>query len=172
MSMPAGGLVSGAFGLMLIVALGACTSRPTEPAVRSTAPTTLPMPAATTTTTTTVGPIPSTATTPSTAIPGGCPSGIGVAAQSAAQAARCLHESWKDGDRARAAVYASLDVVDTLFQAAWSPPDGTFEGCSAASTIERQTCTFGYHGADYVLDVRRSEGGWRVTALPRPPRRA
>ncbi len=166
--MPAGRLVSGASGLVLMVALAGCGSGPERPTLRSTDPT---APETTTTTpTTTVAPRPTAVAAPTTAIPGGCPSGVGVAAQNAPQAAGCLHEAWKDGDRSRAAVYASLDVVDVLFRAAWSAPDATFKGCAAGTGAERQTCTFDYHGADYVLDVRRSEGGWRVTALPRAPR--
>lgn len=168
--MGAGRLVSGAAGIVLMVALAGCTSESAGPTPRSPEPTT---PATTATTTTTVAPRPTAVATPTTTgIPGGCPSGAGVAAQNAAQAARCLHEAWKDGDRSRAAVYASLDVVDALLAVPWSAPDGTFKSCAAGSGAERQTCTFDYHGADYVLDVRRSEGGWRVTALPRPPRRA
>ena len=106
--------------------------------------------------------------TPTTGIPGGCPSGTGTAAQSAPQAARCLYEAWKNDDRALAAVFASLDVVDSLFGEQWSPPEGTFEGCSATPGGSGQACTFVHHGASYLFDVRRSEGGWRVTRLQAP----
>jgi hypothetical protein len=149
---------------VLAVACSACSPKQAQP-----------RPAPTTTfdpTTSTPAPAPNpttTATAPlATGIPGGCPSGTGTAAQSAPQAARCLYQAWKDDDRAAAAVFASLDVVDSLFRDRWSPPDGTFEGCSATPGASGQSCMFEHHGARYVFDVRPSEGGWRVTRLQAP----
>jgi hypothetical protein len=111
---------------------------------------------------------PATTIAPVAAIPGGCPSGVGVAAQSAEQAARCLFRTWEEADRTRAAAFASLDVVDMLFRDRWSSPPGTFAGCSAEPATGGQLCTFEHRGTRYVFDVRRSEGGWRVTQLRRP----
>jgi hypothetical protein len=96
------------------------------------------------------------------AIPGGCPNGIGAAAQAPEQAARCLYQAWARADRAGAAVFASLDVVMQLFSTPWTPPTGTFLGCSPQSD-GGQRCGFEQHGGRYGFVVRRSEGGWRVT---------
>ena len=93
---------------------------------------------------------------------------MGVAAQNAPQAARCLYEAWKQNDQAGAAVYASLDVVEILFRRPWSAPEGNYEGCSAQPATGGETCTYGHHGERYVFDVRRSEGGWRVTQVQAP----
>jgi hypothetical protein len=90
-----------------------------------------------------------------------------VAAQSAQQAARCLFQAWETDDRAKAAAFASLDVVELLIQRRWTPPSATFRDCSADAGTGGQTCTFEHSGGRYVLDVRRSEGGWRVTQLQR-----
>ncbi|MDP9075238.1 MAG: hypothetical protein M3N98_13960, partial [Actinomycetota bacterium] len=95
------------------------------------------------------------------------PSGIGAAAQSPEQAAQCLYQAWAAGDRAAAAVFASLDVVDALFKAPWTPPAGTFAGCSA-DTGGGYQCSFDHHGARYRFEVRRSEGGLRVTQVQHP----
>lgn len=152
-------LVLGASALTVVVALASCGSKQAQP--RRSAPTT---PGSTTTTAATRA-----TTTPTTGIPGGCPSGIGAAAQSSAQAARCLYEAWKKDDRASAAVFASVDVVDILFRQRWSPPEGTFKGCSAEPSTGGQRCTFDHHGASYVFGVQRSEGGLRVTDVRGPP---
>ena len=90
---------------------------------------------------------------------------MGVAAQNAQQAARCLFAAWEADDRALAAGFASLDVVGVLFRERWSPPPGTFAGCSAEAATSGEVCTFEHRGTRYVFDVRRSEGGWRVTQL-------
>jgi hypothetical protein len=90
-----------------------------------------------------------------------------VAAQSAQQAARCLFQAWESDDRARAAAFASLDVVELLFQRRWTPPGGTFRDCSANAGTGGQTCTIEHQGGRYLFDVRRSEGGWRVAQLQR-----
>ena len=156
-----------ASALVLVVALGACSTKEEHPEPGA-APAASTAPATTATTTVTSRSLTGTAP-PSTAnIPGGCPTGVGVAAQSAQQAARCLFQAWETGDRARAAAFASLDVVDLLFQLRWTPPTGTFRDCSANPGTGGQTCTFEHQGARYLLDVRRAEGGWRVTQLQRP----
>lgn len=151
-------LVGGASGLMIVVALGACGSA--QPKLTGSATTTL---GSTTTT-------PSTAesTAPTTGVPGGCPSGVGAAAQSERQAALCLYEAWKRNDRTSAAVFASVDVVDVLLRQRWSPPEGTFTGCSDDRSTGGQICTFEYHGASVLFGVQRSEGGFRVTEVHGP----
>ena len=160
-------VVVGASALALTVALAACASgdEQPEPAVGSA------LPSATSTTpstaTTLSRPLVSTTTTAAAAIPGGCPSGVGVAAQSAPQAARCLFRAWEEDNRARAAVFASLDVVEALFRERWSAPVGRFDGCASQSGTEGQLCTIDHRGTSYQFDVRRSEGGWRVTQLRR-----
>ena len=157
-----------ASALVLTVTLVACPSDDEPPAPDAgsagAAPTTSSVPG------TTIGsstPVASTAPT-AAPIPGGCPSGVGVASQSAQQAARCLFQTWEEGNRTRAVTFASLDVVDVLFRERWSPPTGTFDGCSAKSGSEGQVCTMEHRGTRYLFDVRRSEGGWRVTQLQRP----
>ena len=94
-----------------------------------------------------------------------CPAGVGAAARDPDQAARCLYAAWREGSRARAAVFASLDVVDSLFANRWSAPDGDLSPCFSDPDIGAQACRLHYHGAEYFFDVRRSEGGWRVTQL-------
>ncbi|MDQ1413074.1 MAG: hypothetical protein QOE07_1662 [Acidimicrobiaceae bacterium] len=120
-------------------------------------------------TTTSATPSPSTTqpAAPSEVIPGGCPSGIGAAAQQPDQAAQCLYRAWEAGDRAQAAVFASLDVVANLFATPWTAPLGSFLGCAAQSDGGQQ-CHFEHHGGRYEFETRRSEGGWRVTEVQRP----
>ena len=152
---------------VLVLTLAACSSERAQPEPRATS--TLAPDDATTTTAPTSATSRPLATTvpPTTGVPGGCPSGVGIAAQSGEQAARCLFRAWEEGDRTRAAGFASLDVVDTLFREPWSAPPGTFVGCSAEAATGGQLCTFEHRGTRYVFDVRRSEGGWRVTQLRR-----
>jgi hypothetical protein len=88
-----------------------------------------------------------------------------VAAQNAQQAARCLLQTWEADDRGKAAAFASLDVVELLFRQRWTAPAATFVNCSANPGTGGQTCTFEHHTGRYLLDVRMSEGGWRVTQL-------
>lgn len=160
-------VVLGGWALILVVSLAGCSSeegRPEPSAAQITS--TAPAPTATTTITSTTGTRP---TPPSTeSIPGGCPTGVGVAARSAQQAARCLFQAWEADDRAKAATFASLDVVELLFQRRWTPPSATFRDCSANPSTGGQSCAFEHQGGRYVLDVRRSEGGWRVAQLQRP----
>lgn len=156
----------GTAALVLVVALGACSTNEPQPGP-SAAPVTSTVPATTTTTTLASAPVPPTTSPPAASIPGGCPTGVGVAAQSAPQAARCLFQAWEADDRGKAAAYASLDVVELLFQRRWTPPSGTFKDCSANPGTGGQTCTFEHDGGRYLFDVRRSEGGWRVTQLQR-----
>lgn len=161
-------LVVGASALALTVTLAACAAgdEQSEPTVGSALPSaTSSTPS---TTTTLARPLVSTTTTAAAApIPGGCPSGVGVAAQSAPQAARCLFQAWEEDNRARAATFASLDVVEALFRERWSAPAGRFDGCASQSGTEGQLCTIDHRGTAYQFDVRRSEGGWRVTQLRR-----
>ena len=160
-------LIVGACALVLAAALGGCSAEDEqpEPAVGS------PLPSTTSITSSTIAPseplVRTTTTAPAPAIPGGCPSGVGVAAQSAQQAARCLFQAWEEDNRARAAAFASLDVVETLFRERWSAPVGTFDGCAPQSGTEGQLCTINHRGTSYRFEVRRSEGGWRVTQLRR-----
>ena len=159
-------LVQVACALALTVAVGGCSAgdEPPAPAAASGPASTssTAVPASTTASATVV------TTTPTTmAIPGGCPAGVGVAAQNAEQAARCLFQTWERNDRAAAAAFASLDVVDVLFRDRWSAPGGTFAGCAPQPGRDGQTCTIEHRGTRYQFDVRRSEGGWRVTQLRR-----
>jgi hypothetical protein len=159
-------VVIGTSAIVLVVALGACSTNEPQPAPGA-APVASTAPATTTTTTVASAPAPPTNPPPAVSIPGGCPTGVGVAAQSAAQAARCLFQAWEADDRGRAAAFASLDVVELLFQRRWTPPSATFRDCSANPGTGGHTCTFEHDGGRYLLDVRRSEGGWRVTQLGR-----
>ncbi|MDQ3569384.1 MAG: hypothetical protein M3396_01925 [Actinomycetota bacterium] len=118
--------------------------------------------------TTVPGPAASASTTTTPAGLGDCPAGIGAAAQDPDQAARCLYAAWREDSRARAAVFASLDVVDSLFARRWSPPEGNLRPCVSDPDIGALACGVDYHGAQYFFDVRRSEGGWRVTQLRGP----
>ena len=156
----------GASVLVLVVTLGACSTKDTPPGP-SAAPVASTAPATTATTTVTSSSVARTTPPPVESIPGGCPTGVGVAAQSAPQAARCLFQAWETDDRAKAAAFASLDVVELLFQLRWTAPRGTFRDCSANPGTGGQTCTFEHHGSRYLFDVRRAEGGWRVTQLQR-----
>ena len=157
-------LIVGASILMLVVALGACRSaQPQSKRATTTLGSTTTTLGSTTTTSRLAG-----STTPTTVL-GGCPTGVGVAAQSERQAALCLYEAWKKNDRKSAVVYASIDVVDILFRQQWSPPEATFKGCSAEPSTGGQTCTFEHHGTPYLFGVQRSEGGLRVTEVHGPP---
>jgi hypothetical protein len=99
-----------------------------------------------------------------------CPTATGAAAQDPPQAARCLYRAWQAGDRSMAAVYASLDAVDILFARPWSPPAAAYTGCAPAiDIVDFWKCRFVQQGAGtMVFTVRRSEGGWRVTAVQIP----
>lgn len=153
---------------VLVLTLAACSSERAQPQPGATS-SLAPADATTRTAAATVTSRPAATTVPpATAVPGGCPSGVGIAAQSAEQAARCLFRAWEEGDRTRAAGFASLDVVEVLFRDRWSSPPGTFAGCSAEPSTGGQLCDFEHRGTRYVFDVRRSEGGWRVTQLRRP----
>ncbi len=159
-------VVVGVSALALSAALGACAGdEQPKAAVGSARPSSTSI--TTSTTTAPSRPLVSTTATTPAAIPGGCPSGVGVAAQSAQQAARCLFQAWEEDNRARAAAFASLDVVEALFRERWSAPVGTFNGCASQSGAEGQLCTIDHRGTSYQFDVRRSEGGWRVTQLRR-----
>ena len=160
-------VVMGASALVLVVALGACSTKDAPPGP-SAAPSASTEPATTTTTAVTSSTVPRTTPPTTGAIPGGCPTGVGVAAQNAQQAARCLFQAWEADDRARAAAFASLDVVELLFRQRWTAPSATFGSCSANPGTGGQTCTLEHGGGRYLLDVRMSEGGWRVTQLQRP----
>jgi hypothetical protein len=160
-------VVIGGWALVLVVSLGACSTNEAQPEPGA-APVTSPAPATTAATTSTPSTVPRTTPPTTENIPGGCPTGVGVAAQSAQQAARCLFQAWESDDRARAATFASLDVVELLFQRRWTPPSGTFRDCSPNPSTGGQSCAFEHQGGRYVLDVRRSEGGWRVAQLQRP----
>jgi len=117
--------------VLLFVANAACSSKQAQPGLYTTS----------SPSSTTKGPVASATTTPASAIPAGCPSGTGLAAQNAPQAARCLYEAWRRGDQV---------------------------GAAAQPATGGQACTYGYHGQRYVFDVRRSEGGWRVTQVQGP----
>ena len=159
-------LLVGAWALVLAIALGSCSAdeEQPEPAAGSAPSSTTPASSGPTT----APSLPLVSTTATTAaIPEGCPSGVGVAAQSAQQAARCLFRAWEEDNRARAAAFASLDVVEALFRERWSAPAGAFEGCAPQPGTEGQLCTINHRGTPYRFDVRRSEGGWRVTQLRR-----
>jgi predicted lipid-binding transport protein (Tim44 family) len=157
-------LVQVACALALAVAVGGCSADddPPAPVASPTSTSARAVPASTTASSTVATTTPTT-----TAIPGGCPSGVGAAAQNAEQAARCLFQSWERNDRTAAAAFASLDVVDVLFRDRWSAPAGTFAGCATQPASDGQTCTVEHRGTRYQFDVRRSEGGWRVTQLRR-----
>jgi len=157
-------LVLAASALLLAGACGACSSDDPPPAA---APALVSSSSTTPSTTSAPLGLPPSTTLSTAAIPGGCPSGVGVAAQSAQQAARCLFQAWEEGNRTTAAAFASLDVVDVLFRERWSPPTGTFSGCAAQAGTDGQICTVEHRGTRYLFDVRRSEGGWRVTQLRR-----
>ena len=105
-----------------------------------------------------------TTTSPEAAIPGGCPSGMAAAAQSAPQAAQCLYAAWSHDDRSSAAVFAGLNVVASLFETPWTAPQATFLGCTQRSD-GGQECSYEDHGERYQFEVQRSEGGWRVTEM-------
>ena len=115
---------------------------------------------------------PTTSAPPSTATSGAanraCPTGVGAGPAEPLQAARCLYAAWKANDRAAAAVVASTDAVDSLFRERWSPPDGAVPPCIPDPATGSHLCSFEYHDAVYHLDVRRSEGGWRVTQVQGP----
>lgn len=88
---------------------------------------------------------------------------MGAAAQTPAQAAMCLHQAWEEGNRRKAAVFASLDVVDRLFLEGRAPSGARFGGCRSNGHNEGEVCSYEHPGVEYRFQVRRSEGGWRVT---------
>lgn len=135
----------------VMLVLVACASEPAEPGSAATV-TTVASGASTTAgeTTTTVG-------------SDRCPSGMGAAAQTPAQAAVCLHQAWEEGNRRKAAVFASLDVVDRLFVEGRAPTGARFGGCRSDGHSEGEVCSYEHTDVEYRFRVRRSEGGWRVT---------
>lgn len=110
---------------------------------------------------------PAPASSPRAATPG-CPTGVGAGPADAQQAARCLYAAWKASDRSAAAVVASADVVDSLFRQRWSPPDATFPPCTSDPVTGSELCRYDHHEGTYLVDVRRSEGGWRVVQVQGP----
>lgn len=135
----------------VMLVLGACASQPAEPGS-----------AATVTTVASGGS--TTADQPTTTASfDRCPSGMGAAGQTPAQAAVCFHQAWEDGNRRNAAVFASLDVVDRLFRGGRAPSGARFGGCRSDGHSEGEVCSFHHPGVEYRFQVRRSEGGWRVT---------
>lgn len=138
----------------VVLALGACASQPAEPGGAATV-TTVASGASTTEDQTTT-----------TASSDRCPSGMGAAAQTPAQAAVCLHQAWEEGNRRKAAVFASLDVVDRLFLEGRAPSGTRFGGCRSNGPNEGEVCSYEHPGVEYRFQVRRSEGGWRVTEAP------
>lgn len=139
--------------LVLVLAFGACGSERADQGRVTTVPTTASDP--TTTASATV--------TPTIIVD--CPSGMGAAAQGPAEAARCLHQGWSEGNRRKAAVFASLDVVEQLFQEGKGPAQASFEGCRTDSDTGREICSYDHEGRLYRFEVQRSEGGWRVTGF-------
>jgi hypothetical protein len=99
-----------------------------------------------------------------------CPTGQRAGASGPDQASACLYAAWKEANRAKAEAVASVDAVDALFRERWSAPEGTVTPCTPGSQEGSMTCSFEHHGANYVLDARRSEGGWRVTQVQGPLR--
>nr|MDQ3574879.1 hypothetical protein [Actinomycetota bacterium] len=83
-----------------------------------------------------------------------CPAGIGAAAQDPDQAARCLYAAWREDSRASAAVFASLDVVDSLFAERWSPPEGNLRPCVSDPDIGALACGVDFLLLFYFFDVR------------------
>lgn len=59
------------------------------------------------------------------------------------QAALCLYQAWKLDERGLATTYASEEAVAALFETAWSPPDGDFNGCEQYG--DQAVCTFNWH---------------------------
>jgi len=141
---------------VLLVALVSCGGDPDgeDPAAKKSPPTA----PATTAPTSQPGPVTG---------PSECPSGVGSGPTDANQAAGCLERAWREADRSKAEVVASIDVVDTLFRDRWSPPEGTLRPCAPDPQIEGMACRYEYHGAVYLFMVRPSEGGWRVTQFQR-----
>ncbi|MDP8992468.1 MAG: hypothetical protein M3N31_05350 [Actinomycetota bacterium] len=109
------------------------------------------------------GPEASTTTVPPT-----CPTGVRAGPASPDQASQCLYVAWKAGDRGKAEVVASADAVESLFRQRWSPPEGHVLPCFADAETGAHMCSYDHGGAVYVLDVRPSEGGWRVTQVQGP----
>ena len=87
---------------------------------------------------------------------------------SSEQAAQCLYAAWKEGNPERAAAVATPEAVSSLFREKWSPPDAAFEPCISDHQAGGDLCTYDYHGATYLVDVRREGGGWRVTQVQGP----
>ena len=135
----------------VMLVLGACASQPADPG------------SAVTVTTVASGVSTATHQTTTTASSDRCPSGMGAAAQTPAQAAVCLHQAWEEGNRRNAAVFASLDVVDRLFREGRAPSGARFGGCRSDGHDEGEVCSFEHPDVEYRFRVRRSEGGWRVT---------
>lgn len=148
-------------GLALLALLGGCESEDQ--------PATQPTTTSSALSTTTSGPAhaPSASTT-SAASASGCPTGVGAGPEDAARAVRCLYAAWKEGDRDKAAAVASVDVVASLFGHRWSPPEADLGPCHPNPRTGGEDCSFDHHSGVYLLDVRRSEGGWRVTQVQGP----
>ncbi len=94
---------------------------------------------------------------------GDCPSGVGSGPVDADQAVGCLERAWKEANRSAGETVASVDVVDALFADRWSSPGGVLRPCAPEPNTEAMTCRYEYQGAVHRFQVRRSEGGWRVT---------
>ena len=109
---------------------------------------------------------PPTTVSPQTG-PTGCQT-AGGAPTSNEQAAQCLYAAWKEGNRERAAAVATPEAVASLFKERWSPPDATFDPCIPDQQTGADLCAFDYHGATYLVDVRRQGGGFQVTQVQGP----
>ncbi len=93
---------------------------------------------------------------------------MGAGPADAPQAARCLYSAWKANDRSAAVVVASADAVDSLFRQRWSPPDATLPPCTSDPATGSELCRYDHHDGTYLVDVKRSEGGWRVVQVQGP----
>ena len=99
--------------------------------------------------------------------PTGCPN-PNAPPPTGEQATQCLYAASKEGNRERAAAVATPEAVTSLFKERWSPPDASFIPCTGGQQPGEELCTFDYHGATYLVDLRRQGNGWRATQVQGP----
>ncbi|MEO7555352.1 MAG: hypothetical protein ABIV94_01945 [Acidimicrobiales bacterium] len=103
------------------------------------------------TTTTTSEPAPTTTAQPAVPTP--------------EQATNGLFAAYRSSDRDQAARFASPDVIDVLFAAPYSPPDGSFQGCVADGDVYRCQYSQGASNYDMVAARNASEGSYAIVII-------
>ncbi|MGI8662462.1 MAG: hypothetical protein ACR2LQ_04515 [Acidimicrobiales bacterium] len=81
------------------------------------------------------------------------------------QAATGLFAAYRSGDRGQAERFATDDVISVLFEAPYSPPDGSFQGCQADGELFQ--CRYAQGQSTYDMTAQRnpSTGSFLIVVI-------